>query len=505
MLLWDILVAITETILIAIDDTFLNGYYKSVFLGTALTLFLAGFFGDFLLSRYKLALFGLYTSFLLLISLMMVVALALQPSSLVLVLSSLSLIVLGVVRVSLLSFNIDQLIGSSSDELTAIIHWHNIGPQIAIFLMTVILFETKPSLQLIILFFVCVTFVAFILVSHSLFNQYLDITPVNTTNPVKLIVKVLDYARKHKCPENRSALTYWEENAPSRLDLGKEKYGGPFMEEEVEDVKTIIRLIPLLVVSVVPSALYGEYSEGMSSNLYGCHDSSEGQIVLAVTYIIIIVLLQFFVYPCLHNYIPSMLKWIGLGLALILVINIASTVLAVIGNQSFGQIFHCLTAFDEESYETEHFWIIGYDAILAANWYTTNVVLVQFLLAQCPKSMRGTVIGLFFCIRLLRSWINFVLFLPFLYFIGPNFSMGRGFYFLLTQAVLALFFFILFLFLAKRYKFRVREVEINIHQIAENHTINDIEHEELEDEERRRRFGSLTDSSTLSQYLSTDN
>lgn len=187
MLLWDILVAITETILIAIDDTFLNGYYKSVFLGTALTLFLAGFFGDFLLSRYKLAFFGLYTSFLLLISLMMVVALALQPSSLVLVLSSLSLIVLGVVRVSLLSFNIDQLIGSSSDELTAIIHWHNIGPQIAIFLMTVILFETKPSLQLIILFFVCVTFVAFILVSHSLFNQYLDITPVNTTNPVKLI------------------------------------------------------------------------------------------------------------------------------------------------------------------------------------------------------------------------------------------------------------------------------------------------------------------------------
>ena len=52
MLLWDILVAITETILIAIDDTFLNGYYKSVILGTALTFFLAGFFGDFLLSRY---------------------------------------------------------------------------------------------------------------------------------------------------------------------------------------------------------------------------------------------------------------------------------------------------------------------------------------------------------------------------------------------------------------------------------------------------------------------
>uniref|UniRef100_A0A1X7SJY2 Uncharacterized protein n=1 Tax=Amphimedon queenslandica TaxID=400682 RepID=A0A1X7SJY2_AMPQE len=38
--------------------------------------------------------------------------------------------------------------------------------------------------------------------------------------------------RKHKYPENRSALTYWEEEAPSRLDLGKNKYGGPFTEEE---------------------------------------------------------------------------------------------------------------------------------------------------------------------------------------------------------------------------------------------------------------------------------
>ena len=33
-----------------------------------------------------------------------------------------------VVCVNLLPFNTDQLTGSSSDELTAVIHWHNIGP-----------------------------------------------------------------------------------------------------------------------------------------------------------------------------------------------------------------------------------------------------------------------------------------------------------------------------------------------------------------------------------------
>ena len=31
------------------------------------------------------------------------------------------------------------------------------------------------------------------------------------------------------------------------MDFGKEKFGGPFTEEEVEDVKTVLRLLPLVV------------------------------------------------------------------------------------------------------------------------------------------------------------------------------------------------------------------------------------------------------------------
>ena len=46
---------------------------------------------------------------------------------------------------------------------------------------------------------------------------------------------------------NHNAFTYCEENTPTQLDLGKEQYGGPFTTEEVEDVKTFLRLILLLV------------------------------------------------------------------------------------------------------------------------------------------------------------------------------------------------------------------------------------------------------------------
>ena len=66
-------------------------------------------------------------------------------------------------------------------------------------------------------------------------------------NPFKNIYKVLKYSWNHKVPEHRSAFTYWEEDIPRRIDLGKSKYGGSFTNEEVEDTKTFLRILPLLL------------------------------------------------------------------------------------------------------------------------------------------------------------------------------------------------------------------------------------------------------------------
>ena len=100
-----------------------------------------------------------------------------------------------------LPFNIDQLIGSSSDKLT--IHWHNMGHVASMLFLQIV------SLLFIYFYsaFQVVICLAVVLVSHNLFNHYLDTTPVNKSNPIKLIVRVLCYARKHKYPQNRSALT----------------------------------------------------------------------------------------------------------------------------------------------------------------------------------------------------------------------------------------------------------------------------------------------------------
>ena len=86
----------------------------------------------------------------------------------------------------------------------------------------------------------------YMLFSDCLCLQWLDRTH-KVTNPIKLIVQVLNYTTKHRYPERCNAFTYLDEEQPSRMDFGEEKFGVSFTKEEVEDVKTLLRLIPLLI------------------------------------------------------------------------------------------------------------------------------------------------------------------------------------------------------------------------------------------------------------------
>ncbi len=83
--------------------------------------------------------------------------------------------------------------------------------------------------------------------------KWLTIEP-RSPQALKTIYRVLKFGAKHKAPINRSAFTYWEEKIPSRLDLGKLRYGGPFTTEQVEDVKTFFKIVivhlPLFISSI---------------------------------------------------------------------------------------------------------------------------------------------------------------------------------------------------------------------------------------------------------------
>jgi peptide/histidine transporter 3/4 len=71
-------------------------------------------------------------------------------------------------------------------------------------------------------------------------------------NPYKVVYGVFKFAKSHKHPLRRSAFTHCDNYIPSRLDFAKERFGGPFTTEQVEDVKTFIRIL-LVLFAVGPA------------------------------------------------------------------------------------------------------------------------------------------------------------------------------------------------------------------------------------------------------------
>ena len=374
-------------------------------------------------------------------------------------------------RANIVQFNLDQVVGASANELSAIIYWHSINVPVIFTIFQ--LGRCSFHFFLLLLFVVMGVIVSVVLITHSFFKHWLEATPL-IINPIKLIAKVLNYARKNKYPRNRSALTYWEENYPSRLDLGKEKYGGPFTEEEVENVKTVLRMIPLMTCIVglgCADEVYWSIMEGVdliNSSFKSCFISSN--IMKFITPAFLLLLHQFFIYPCFNKYIPSMLKRIGLGLVFALTTTLSYVVI-------FKYQRNTLSYFNDLLLIPQILYGVAFALVFPTS--------LEFTIAQSPIQMRGMMVGLWFACLGVGYLININTRYPF----GcDNNSICPSFYYYITRSVAIFIILLVFIVLAKWYKFRVRENEVNIVQIVDEH----YERYQNQEEEYEREMGLST-------------
>ena len=354
---------------------------------------------------------------------------------------------------NIVQFSLDQVIGASADELSSIIYWHMIC-----MLLSYLVLEIGQCMVehfFIVSYVMSGMAVSVVLITNYLFEHWLDTTP-HIVNPVKLIGQVLNYARKNKYPRNRSALTYWEENYPSRLDLGKEKYGGPFSVEQVEDVKTVLRLIPLFISIVgvscaIEVTVYSVSIQNKRSQLLSCFVLKDSlYLVVAVG---VILLYQLLIYPCFYKFIPSMLKRIGLGLVFALLTTLYYVVILICRDS-----LNLNTTSYKAVVVPQILYGIGYALILPTS--------LEFTIAQCPHEMRGFLVGLWNSAFGLGFVISFSGKYP---FSCQGEIHCQNLYYYVLKSVIILIILIIFLILAKRYKFRVRDNEINIYLITEEH------------------------------------
>ena len=346
----------------------------------------------------------------------------------------------------MLPFALDQMIGGSAEQLGAAVHWYiwvfNTGVLLEIVLEYIPIPNQLQYLDILPMIFLTLATLCLsaVLIMDCLYHKWLD-TNNKTGNPIKQIFQVLNYARKNKCPRLRSALTYIDEEHPSRLDFGKHKFGGPFTEEEVEDIKTIFRLLPVLL-SVFAVAFLCDIGHRQS-----------------ITNFVMIPVYHFIVYPLARKHIPSLLKMIGAGLIVCLVSTVINTV--VTANAFFSQNNISDTP------QVPIYWIPVKELLNGIGITVTLMYGIEFTMAQTPNRMRGIMMGL---VTAMMGWTTNGIVL-FQYIVGI-FKVTTQTYTLYSSLVLpplAIMMMIVFVIVAKRYKLRERERHVNIQAIVEEH------------------------------------
>ena len=435
------------------DIWFCMAYFSSFFLGLI---------ADMWTGRYKIIVTGIVLSlFAWILSGLVYILMENWPNTIMfVVLHALGLLctIVGYIgfRANIVQFNVDQLVGASADELSSYIYWHTITIPSAFTVFQI--GRCSIDYFLILSFVVTGVTVSLTLISYSFFKHWLETTPV-INNSIKMIAKILSYAWKNKYPRSRSALTYWENEYPSRIDLGKEKYGGPFSEEEIENVKTVLRLIPLMICvvgltcadEVYWSIMLGSNTGGNSSFQF-CFVSSNA--MKYITSLSLLLLHQFFIRPCFYKFIPSMLKRIGLGLAFAITTTLS---LVIIFKYNYDNR-NVLLTFD--------YLMLIPQILYGVAFALTFPVSLEFTIAQSPVQMRGIMVGMWYASIGMGYLININTKFPF----GcDNQTICSNFYYYITKTTVIFIILIAFIVLAKWYKLRIRENEVNIHQIVDEH------------------------------------
>ena len=308
-------------------------------------------------------------------------------------------------------------------------------------------------------------------------------------NPYKLVTNVIVFAMKHKAPISRSAFTYCENEHLSRIDYGKQRYGGPYTTEQVEDVKVFLNMMKI-IFSMGPAFML-DFVATISSINHRRHQPDiitknplklmllDYGILSPIFTLVFIPVYLFLLKPFLSRYVPNMFKRIGLSIALLTVSILLYFLYDMV---SYGTSDELTNAYDYCKRNTNTSYIFNKSLVHIPTMYMfilrhillsiSQMLLYisawKFICCQSPQHMKGLLFGLFFAIRDLFQFLGIVLIFPFLYAWKLQLARCQFGYYLLNICI-GMASLILYTIAARKYKYRKRDDICNIYQYAEDY------------------------------------
>ena len=442
----------------------------------------------------------------------------------------------GLFEANAIQFGLDQLLEAPTPKLIAFINWyywtHNVVQLVVMYLtmgwkLTQAILHSISSYEAHLiknsLFFTAVAIIGLAAVGSLVLlhrsKRHLYVLRAGL-NPFKNIYKVLKYSWNHKVPEHRSAFTYWEEDIPRRIDMGKNKYGGPFTNEEVEDTKTLLRILPLLL------CLFGYHLAGDG---YSAPDQLQRTSCPSLPVLLLIVLNPLHMstlvvvvgiplYRLIINKCSRYIKkvrmltkmWMGLYLSLV---QVVFYIIVVINHNSKYWLQHSSVArvlnsgqyyrYDPEDLcykmkfgfsknattdnpvDNTYLWFIIPQLLNGLSSLLVSMTVFEFICAQAPRTTQGLLIGLWYATFSIRYLL--VGLVDAFIFEKTSWLIFEG-----VKVFLILVSLVLFSCVSRRYRHRQRDEIVNVQGMIEDTHDKWLDQEEEYMQERRAILSGLT-------------
>ena len=374
----------------------------------------------------------------------------------------------GMFESTVIQFGTDQMIEASSNQLSTFIHWYYWSLYIGSVCIDVIaagIFgflthcqfsitdsnydRVRAVVKMLILLVgipqCCLCCITLLLLYLKKIKNYLNIEPVGV-NPVKQIIDVLKYAYHHKYPVRRSALSYYQNTYPSRIDFGKIQYGGPFTNEQVEDTKTVLRLLVLL------ASLFGFHlsSDGFSTANHALRKTCPSSLILLYFIInpsFISNFITLFGIPLFHlltkfsfiKYFPNMMKRMWIGVLFMFLHELVSLIISnqiehfkgcefyneqlldvhhssavncyysliQFANNTDGNTTDCVSYCTSSIFTSDNtlMWLLVPQILHGFGYMLVFLTVLEFICAQAPFRLKGFMVGIWYAMLSIKYFI----------------------------------------------------------------------------------------------------
>ena len=403
-------------------------------------------------------------------------------------------------QANVVQFGLDQLLDSPSEDLSTFLHWFVWTDYVGTLIIRILLTPCVTGYGKVIAYSPAV-FLAVLTASLVLSlckRKWFHCEP-RTHSPYGMVYRVLKFTAQHSQPlARRSAFAYCDDEIPSRLDFAKQRYGGPFSTETVEDVKTFLRILVMLVAMGTTYAvhvtalymfpLYGVYI-GPQKSFYrdemkfSCKYPEwlileSGNLAFIIPVVVLPLYILFFL-PCARKWFPKILFRLGVGMGLTLLGALTMT-LTLVGAHVHQNGLHgsvCLfnfTYYREPGINVDlPVWVLVFPNVLnGIGVPLTFITVLEFISAQSPHAMKGLLLGVFYAVRGMFIVIGCALVFPFANTLwhsrdGKLFDCGLSYY--TFSVVLGVVGLVAFSLTAKWYQYRQREDRPYDHAYVENY------------------------------------